>query len=75
MDLKMIAGTNATPGFYKNWLHILNKLNIGAFTVDLKRNITAINDCAQGLLGFRETEILGRCALYGNMSVSKRQTS
>ena len=56
----MIAGANAIPGFYKNWLHILNKLNIGAFTVDLKRNITAINDCAQGLLGFRETEILGQ---------------
>ncbi|MDM8540280.1 sigma 54-interacting transcriptional regulator [Desulfococcaceae bacterium HSG9] len=56
----MIAGTATLPNFYKNWLHILDELNIGAFTVDLKRNITAINHCAQGLMNLREAEVLGQ---------------
>ncbi len=56
----MIAGANAIPGFYKNWLNILDELNIGAFTVDLKRNITAINYCAQDLMGLGKTEVLGQ---------------
>ncbi len=60
MNMKMLAGTNATLSFYKNWLHILDELNIGAFTVDLNRNITAINYCGQGLMGLRETEVLGK---------------
>ncbi len=60
MNIKMPAGTDTLPGFYKNWLHILDELNIGAFTVDLKRNITAINHCAQGLMNLREAEVLGQ---------------
>jgi len=56
----MPTDANTTPGFYKNWLNILDELNIGAFTVDLKHKITAINFSAQGLLGLREEEILGQ---------------
>lgn len=50
----------SAPDFYHHWLHILDELNIGAFMVDLNRNITAINYCAQGLMGLREAEVMGR---------------
>ena len=44
------------------WLHILDELNIGAFTVNLNHQITAINRCAQALIGLHDQEVLkGDC--------------
>jgi PAS domain S-box-containing protein len=42
------------------WLAILDELNIGAFTVNLAHRITAINYCAQGLMGLRAEEVSGQ---------------
>lgn len=42
----------------RQWLAILDELNIGAFTVNLEHQITAINYCAQALIGLRESEVL-----------------
>ena len=36
----------------------MDELNIGAFVADGKRRITAINLCAQALLGLRENEVI-----------------
>lgn len=44
----------------RQWLAILDELNIGAFVVDLDHQITAINYCAQALIGLRENEVLSR---------------
>lgn len=44
----------------RQWLAILDELNIGAFVVDLDHHITAINYCAQALIGLRENEVLSR---------------
>jgi PAS domain S-box-containing protein len=44
----------------RQWLDILDELNIGAFTVNLDHQITAINYCAQALIGLKETEVLQR---------------
>lgn len=42
------------------WLELLDRLNIGAFTVDLERRITAINLSARTLMGLEEIELIGR---------------
>ena len=43
---------NIDPALHcAQWLAILDELNIGAFTVNLEHRITAINYCAQGLMG------------------------
>ncbi len=44
----------------RQWLAILDELNIGAFTVNLDHKITAINYCAQALIGLRESEVRER---------------
>jgi two-component system response regulator HydG len=44
----------------EQWLELLDELNIGAFTVNLDHKITAINYCAQALLGLRAHEVKGR---------------
>jgi PAS domain S-box-containing protein len=44
----------------REWLDVLDELNVGAFTVDLGHHITAINHCAQALLGLRAGEVLQR---------------
>lgn len=44
----------------RQWLDVLDELNIGAFTVDLDLCITAINHCAQAMIGLRAAEIVGR---------------
>ncbi len=44
----------------QQWLDILDELNIGAFTVNLDHQITAINYCAQALIGLSESEVLCR---------------
>ena len=40
------------------WLAVLDELNIGAFTVNLDHQITAINQCAQALIGLRANEVI-----------------
>ncbi len=40
------------------WLDVLDELNIGAFTVDFNHRITAINFCAQALIGLGASECL-----------------
>lgn len=44
----------------EQWLAILDELNIGAFTVNMNHQITAINYCAQALIGLGESEVLRR---------------
>ena len=41
------------------WLELLDELNIGAFTVNFDRQITAINYTAQALMGLKESEVIG----------------
>lgn len=45
---------------YRQWLDILDELNIGAFTVNLEHRITAINYCAQALIGLHEKEVVNQ---------------
>lgn len=53
--------THADPSVpCRQWLDILDELNIGAFTVNLEHRITAINYCAQALIGLRKKEVLQR---------------
>jgi PAS domain S-box-containing protein len=42
------------------WLHILDELNIGAFTVDMQRRISSMNHSAQALIGLKDTETIGK---------------
>ena len=44
----------------EHWLQILDELNIGAFTVDKKRNVAAMNFSAQALIGQNDTEAIGK---------------
>jgi PAS domain S-box-containing protein len=42
------------------WLHILDELNIGAFTVNIDRQVSAMNLSAQAIIGLRDTEAIGK---------------
>ena len=42
------------------WLQILDELNIGAFTVNVQRQVSAMNLSAQALIGQREKEAIGK---------------
>jgi PAS domain S-box-containing protein len=44
----------------EHWLQILDELNIGAFTVDEKRHVAAMNFSAQALIGQKDTEAIGK---------------
>jgi PAS domain S-box-containing protein len=44
----------------EQWLHILDELNIGAFTVDAKRHVSTMNLSAQALIGQKDTEAIGK---------------
>jgi PAS domain S-box-containing protein len=44
----------------EQWLHILDELSIGAFTVDIRRKVAAMNYNAQALIGLKDTEAIGR---------------
>ena len=43
----------------EQWLRILDELNVGAFTVDVNRHVSAMNFCAQALIGQKDTEAIG----------------
>jgi len=42
------------------WLHIMDELNIGAFTVNVQRQVSSMNFSAQALIGLRDTEAIGK---------------
>lgn len=42
------------------WVQLLDQLNIGSFTIDLDRRITAFNHSAQILTGLRPAEVIGK---------------
>ena len=44
----------------EQWLNVLDELNIGALIIDYQRRISAMNCTAQGLLGLKEDEVLGK---------------
>ena len=43
-----------------DWLHIMDELNIGAFTVDVQRQVSSMNLSAQALIGLKDTEAIGK---------------
>jgi len=42
------------------WIEVLDELNIGAFTVDLSRQISSINYKALALMGLKNTDVIGK---------------
>jgi PAS domain S-box-containing protein len=42
------------------WLQIMDELNIGAFTVNLQRQVSSMNFSAQALIGLKDTEAVGK---------------
>ncbi|UCF94176.1 MAG: PAS domain-containing protein [Desulfobacterales bacterium] len=42
------------------WLEILDELNIGAFTVGVQRQVSAMNLSAQALMGMKDSEVIGK---------------
>jgi PAS domain S-box-containing protein len=44
----------------EEWLHILDELNIGAFTVNIDRQVSAMNLSAQAMIGLKDTEAIGK---------------
>jgi PAS domain S-box-containing protein len=42
------------------WLHILDEMSIGAFTVNVERQVSAMNLSAQALIGLKDTEATGK---------------
>jgi PAS domain S-box-containing protein len=44
----------------RQWLDLLDRLNIGALTVDLNRRITAINFAAETMMGLAGIDLIGR---------------
>ncbi len=42
------------------WLHIMDELNIGAFTVNVQRQVSSMNHSAQALIGLKDTEAIGK---------------
>ncbi|MGD9081561.1 MAG: sigma 54-interacting transcriptional regulator [Desulfobacterales bacterium] len=42
------------------WLHILDEMSIGAFTVNVHRQVSAMNLSAQALIGLKDTEATGK---------------
>jgi PAS domain S-box-containing protein len=55
--------TNDQPGnniSSDQWLQIMDELNIGAFTVNLQRQVSSMNFSAQALIGLKDTEAIGK---------------
>ena len=42
------------------WVRLLDRINIGAFTIDFNRRITLFNESVQAMTGFKESEVLGK---------------
>ena len=56
----MTASANSFTILCSQWLQVLDELSIGAFTVDYRRTITAMNYSAQALMGLKENEVTGQ---------------
>ena len=44
----------------EEWVGLMDRLDIGAFTIDERRRITSFNRAAQALLGVDESAVIGR---------------
>ena len=44
----------------EQWLHVLDELSIGAFTVDTERRVSSMNLTAQALIGMRDSQAIGQ---------------
>lgn len=42
------------------WMDLLDKISIGAFTIDAHRHITAFNLSVQAITGLKESDVLGK---------------
>ncbi|WP_051148589.1 sigma-54-dependent Fis family transcriptional regulator [Desulfospira joergensenii] len=42
------------------WVEMLDQINIGAFTIDAGRHITAFNASVQAMTGLKESDVLGK---------------
>ena len=51
---------NGTSISCDQWLHVLDELNIGAFTVNTRRRVSSMNLSAQALMGMKEREAIGK---------------
>ena len=57
-----------------DWVHFLDRMHIGAFTVDMDRRITSINRTLGALLGLREPDALGRSCREAFRAIPCRET-
>jgi len=58
--MEMLSPTPGNNISSEQWLHILDELNIGAFTVDVQRRVSSLNLSAQALIGLKDTEAIGK---------------
>jgi PAS domain S-box-containing protein len=59
-DATKITDSDPLSVSCRQWLEVLDELNVGAFTVNLSHRIMDINHCAQALIGLRAGEVLQR---------------
>jgi PAS domain S-box-containing protein len=60
MDMQQRADIFESTVRPNDWIDLLDELNIGAFTVDNNRRITAMNYSAQALMGLQDQEVAGK---------------
>jgi PAS domain S-box-containing protein len=60
MDMRQRPDVSESSVRSGDWIDLLDELNIGAFTVDKNRRITAMNYSAQALMGLQDQEVAGR---------------
>ena len=60
MDTRIQTGQSKSAVRPDDWIELLDELNIGAFTVDTNRRITAMNYSAQALMGLQDQEVTGK---------------
>jgi len=58
--MKGIDEQSALMVMCRQWLNLLDELNIGAFTVGSDRHIVEMNYAAQALMGLKENEVQNR---------------
>ena len=60
MVIEMINAETGNNISSDHWLHIMDELNIGAFTVNVQRQVSSMNLSAQALIGLRDMEAIGK---------------
>ncbi len=58
--MKNISKKNGNTISSDQWLQIMDELNIGAFTVNVQRQVSSMNLSAQALIGLKDTEAIGK---------------